>query len=311
MKKLIAIIALFSCVPAGAQSVYGGLETWRNFTVATSPGTTLEAPIHWNVTDSVVFYAQGLHTSAIFKQQVYQSTDAHSGNLAAKLMTMDEDTLHLLPALMTNADIGLDFSSSAARLVFSGGTPVTSRVPSVSAWVKYYPRGTDSGFIRVEAIKSGLSTTGGDSVIGSGSTYITGLCTTYTMLTAPVTYADATTTPDLLRIFISSSGNAPQDSSTLYVDDINMSTVGINSVSKSNSYYTYPVPAADFISFHGSSPLPFVVSVVSADGRNCGSYTLIADEQLDLSAYPAGCYFYTLVNNSEGITERGTFQLCK
>lgn len=316
MKKLLLVCCSFFAFHSNAQLLHGDLDNWRTYNVPTAPDTTFEAPLYWNTTDSMIFLAQGFFTDASFSRQFFQSPDAHSGSRAARLVTRRQDTLGVLPALMTNADITLDFAAFSSgdmtnALVFSGGAAVSSRIISVSAWVKYFPAGTDSCFMRVQEIKSGAAAGGGDSIIGSGVAYISELRSTYTHITAAVSYTDAVTTPDLLRVFISSSGRAPQEGSELLIDDITIYATGVEEINTPNKYTIYPVPASGYISFNSPLKGQYNISVYSVDGRSCGSYTTIPGQQVDVSALTPGLYTYTIVNDSEGVTERGTFVIVK
>lgn len=316
MKKLLFVFALFATQVMRAQSLHGDLDTWRDYGVATVPDSSFQAPLYWNTTDSLIFLSQGFFTGATFSKQVFQTTDAHSGGFAARLVTRRQDTLGLLPALMTNTDIAIDFGAFSSgdmnnALVFSGGAVVTARIPSVSAWVKYSPAGTDTAFVRVEAIRSFAAASGGDSVIGYGKVYITGLCSSYTQIVADISYTDATTTPDLVRVFVSSSGLASQDGSELLIDDINIPTTSVKDVNMPVHYMAYPVPATDHISFSGTLKGLLLVQIFYADGRAAGSYKVQPGEPVKTADLPAGQYYYTIVNYSEGVAEGGKFVLVK
>ena len=316
MKKLITLAAIFFYASGNAQTLHGDMETWRNYSVPASPGSMLQSPVYWNAADSMTFSANGFFTSAVFTRQVYPTTDAHTGSTAAKLVTRKEDTLQMLSALLTNADIALDFAAfmagdAAHSLILSGGAPITSRVPAVTAWVKYYPTGTDSGFVLVDAVKSGASASGGDSVIGYGRAYVTGLCNTYTLLTANINYTDASSVPDLLRVIVTSSGRAPQDTSTLYVDDVNIVTPSSIENVHQNKYAVYPVPASDHIAFHTANNGSFGLTIFSTDGRTIGQYQLSSDEEVNVSALASGVYYYTITTDNAADPERGKFILNK
>lgn len=315
MKKLLLTFASFVAINAHAQDLHGDLETWRNFYVSTVPDSTFQAPMYWNTPDSITFLALSYYTSATFTKQLIQSADAHSGSLAARLTTWKEDTLGVFPGLMTNADIALNMAAFMSGdmsnvLSMSGGTPVTSRTPAVSAWVKYYPSGTDTAFLRVEAIRSLASASGADSIIGYGYARITELTTAYTQITANINYTDPTSVPDLLRVYISSSGRAPQIGSELLVDDININTTSVPDVEHNTNYTAFPVPAKDHISFNSVVKGRFSVTIFAADGSYKASYSALPGEQINVSNLPQGVYYYN-VNNSEGASERGTFVLTK
>jgi hypothetical protein len=316
MKKILLVATTLAFLNSNAQSLHGDLESWRTYHVSTVPDSTFQAPMYWNTPDSLTFLALSFYTTAIFTKQLTSTTDAHSGGLAARLVTKKEDTLGVFPGLMTNADIALNMAAFASGdmdnvLLLSGGTPVSSRIPFVNAWVKYYPTGTDTGFLRVEAIKSSASASGGDSVIGYGVEHITGVCSTYTQINADINYTDATSVPDLIRVYISSSGRAPQIGSELLVDDINITPASVADAPAANQYHTYPIPAGNYICFGSAVKGKFTVHVYTANGSVAGHYTALPGEKIDVSGLNSGLYIYSIVNNSEGLIGRGTFVLIK
>lgn len=316
MRKLLLVASTLFALRGNAQDLHGDLETWRDYFIYTVPDSTFEVPVYWYTPDSLTFLALSYRPDAIFTKQLTSTTDAHSGSLAARLVTKKEDTLGIFPGLMTNANISLNFAAMVAGdaenvLLFSEGTPASSRIPSVSAWVKYYPSSVDTGFLRVEAIKSSASASGEDSVIGYGVAHITGICSTYTQINANITYTDATSIPDLIRVYISSSGRVPQIGSELLVDDINITPVSVTDVPATNQYHTYPIPAGNYICFGSAVKGKFTVHVYTANGSVAGHYTALPGEKINVSGLNSGFYIYSIVNNSEGIIERGTFVLIK
>lgn len=296
MKQLLFTLLIGCSIAGRAQSLYGDLENWRTYTVITEPGTPLQSPAHWNTADSTIFYAHGYFTGATFVQQVFQDNSAHSGSSAAKLVTHHQDTLGTLPALLTNTDISIDFTAFSSgnidsTLLFSGGTPVSSRIPSCDAWVKYAPTGTDTAFFRVQAVITGGAVGGGDSIIGLGSAYVTGMVSSYTHIVANIVYSDATSVPSVIRLFISSSGKAPQEGSTLYIDDINMTPVGISEPAP-QPCTLYPNPANDHVWFRDPNGRNCTLSVYTMDGRLVLSHTL--NTGADISSLPCGMFLYRL-----------------
>lgn len=297
MKKLIILLFVLISKSLYAQNFYGSFETWRNISVITAPTTTLQSPVHWFISDSIVFFAKGLFPAANFTRQVYKTTDAHTGLFAAKLVTQREDTFGVLGSLLTNANIELDLSTfdpsdPAASINLIGGTPVTTRVPGISAWIKYYPTGIDTAGLYVLAMKHGIGVGGSDSIIGAGQMLIDVIVNTYTQVDIPVTYFNSMT-PDFLQIIITSSSRTnPQDSSTLYIDDIDVEATGIVSP-PTESYHIYPNPATDLLYIDGNV---YEVQIVNVMGQQV--YNAMHPHTIDISRFVSGTYYLQLSNKN-------------
>src|SRR5215217_5880786 len=153
MKKTITLFAagMFLACSANAQLVNGNMEQWQSYS---SGGTSLEAPSGWHGLDSTVCALAPILLQT-GKKQVFKSADKHGGSFAAQLISKTYTGLPLpfsgaIPGVLTNANASVDFGSG--DLTLSGGTAVTQRVTAVSAWVKYIPKGTDSGLVGVSAV---------------------------------------------------------------------------------------------------------------------------------------------------------------
>jgi hypothetical protein len=314
---------------AFAQTVpNGGMESWRNNTSGSSPVIPIHAPIEWYGFDSLIISFGEMYGPLIdpssgsdWKAQLFEeSTIKNSGAKSAKLMTLQQDVITLASGILSNANVDIDVpaiiagADPATAVTYSGGTPVTLRINTVSAWVEYFPgidtstglTGVDTGLLTVQAI----STYGGqDSIIGIGVAIIPP-CSTFTQITANVIYSDTTYTTDLMRIIFSSSGGSmnPLDSSTLYIDDVSMAgspqtgTVGIRATQNIKAVHVYPNPASDALYFEGGENLQ--IRLASVNGQ-----AIVApkrsDNSVDVSALPSGLYFYTLTDASGAPVQRG------
>jgi hypothetical protein len=301
--KLIAPTLLIIAGYAGhAQSLYGGFESWRNYHAFGVPSVTLEAPSYWYSTDSLTFFAKGLFPTANFKRQVFKTTDAHSGTYAAKLMTLSEDTFGILPGLLTNAEIsinplGFDPNNPIASTMFTGGTSINSQVPAISARVKYFPKGNDTAYIIVYALKSGFGSAGTDSVVGNGLLAIYGQVNSYTKMTVNINYAD-TIKPDLLQILIVSSGlNGPQDSSTLCVDDVIIEGTSVKEIQPINGFAVYPNPVRKSLHVEGEGITN--IHIYNSLGQLVYN-TNRTNHTIDVSAFKAGIYYVEATGDNGG-----------
>lgn len=289
MKQLLFLFLVLISRPAYAQNFYGGFESWRNVSVITAPSTVLQSPAHWFTADSIVFFAKGIYPAANFSRQVYKTTDAHTGSFAAKMITQYEDSFGLLPALLTNARIELDLSSfdpgnPDASINLADGTNVSTRIPAMRTWVKYFPKGNDTAGIYVLAMKHGIGAGGTDSVIGGGEMLIGNTVNTYTEVSIPVTYFN-TMAPDFLQVIITSSSRTnPQDSSTLYIDDIEVETTAITTPA-TGSYKIYPNPATHVLHIDGDV---YKIAMVNAIGQQV--YTAMHPHTIDISTLAPGVY---------------------
>lgn len=318
MKKLFTLI-ISACAFSSsfAQLQNAGMETWHNYTTG---GVSLQTPDNWYGSDSVVasFVAQ---YGALFgysgtpSQQLFQeSSIIHSGTYSAKLVTVKQDTLGILPAALSNAQPSLDLTTLIAThnptqsLAFSGGTPVSTMVYGVSAWVEYSSPGNDSGVIIVEAIKNYNGT---DSVIGHGYKAFVPVAT-FTKMDASIIYTVSNTTPDEIRVvFLSSNIETPVEGSILYVDDVAFDlTTGINNVANNEAITIAPNPSTGIFSIHGSGNTLYDVRVSSVSGQTVYAKQIAGNGQIDLSALPSGIYFYTLTGK-DGNTQQGKLTLIK
>lgn len=313
MKKTITLLAagmILAGTSANAQLVNGNMEQWQNYS---SGGTALEAPSSWHGLDSTVCALAPILLQT-GKKQVFKSTDKHGGSFAALLISKTYSGLPLpfsgaVPGVLTNANATVDFSSG--DLTLSGGTAVTQRVTAVSAWVKYIPKGTDSGLVGVSAVIQGAGAGGADSVIGEG--YIDlGSTPNYTQVNIPVTYVNNTQVPTHVQIgFLSSNIGSGVDSSRLYVDDVAMTMAsGITQqLFRNNTVTCYPNPAADVLYLSTKEEQTLVWEAMAANGQIIARRAFNKNASVSLKEIASGTYFFRVSGRNNELIQTGKFMV--
>lgn len=312
MKKTITLFAagIFLACAAKAQLVNGNMEQWQNYT---SGSTALEVPSSWHGLDSTVCALAPILMQT-GKKQVFKSTDKHGGSFAALLISKMYTGLPLpfsgaIPGVLTNANANVDFSSG--DLTLSGGTPVTQRVTAVSAWVKYIPKGNDSGMVGVSAVIQGAGAGGEDSVIGEGY-FDLGSTPSYTQINIPVTYVNSTQVPTHVQIgFLSSNIGSGVDSSMLYVDDVAMTmTSGITQqLFRNNTVTCYPNPAADVLYLSTKEEQTLVWEAMAANGQVIARRELHKNASVSLKDIASGTYFFRVSGKNNELIQTGKFMV--
>ena len=333
MKKLYTSLTalLLSGAAFGQTFDNSGMETWRSGSSGTSPVVSIQAPTQWYGFDSMVValgqsFGALLGAGSDWHPQLFQeNTLKKSGSSSAKIMTVKQDTLGYFSGLLSNAAVNVDVAALTlggdpmSAISFEGGTPVTQRITSVSAWVAYFAGkdevtgmmgGADEGLLTVQAI---ALIAGVDSVIGTGSANISPSAT-FTQITANVTYT--TTGYDINKVrvlFASSGGSGSQlDSSTLYIDDVTM--IGVpQSVAHTNENNNIvkvsPIPASNNVYFNGPASQSLHCVISSVSGQSVASLPITGNTTLDVANLPVGLYLYTITHTDGTIAQRGKISI--
>lgn len=299
---------------ARAQVVNGGLESWNSFSVGFPiPTISLEEPIGWDGTDSLVYtYGPIASPGGSFNRQLFKTTtEQHAGTAAAKVMSRVQDVYGVAPGLLTNAEVDIDFDNfdpddPFAAVTFSGGTLVSQKVTSLSAWIKYLPKTAgglqDKGQITVQAV---ATVNGNDTVVGEGFYLIDQPVSSYTQVTVPLIYVPNAPTPNrLLAVFVSSVPSAtsdPVDSSTLFVDDVSITTaIGVQEVLFGERIDCSVNPVAHTLSFSTAYQGRLQVQVFGSNGQLLQQFPFTGKTTVPY-AWPSGIYAYR-ISDAQGRT---------
>lgn len=320
MKKLLLFaLTISSALVSNAQLSNGGMDSWRSMPVITVPNAGLEAPDDWSGLDSVVFMSKLLFQSANPKKQLFKTTNKHSGSFAAVLVTKEQDSLGVIPGILTNTKVSLDIANydpnnPMSAINYTGGTPLTQRVQEMSAYIKYEPRGLDKGFISVRAVIDGAGAGGADSVVGKCDSVIFQSYASYTQVIFPIVYKDPSAQPNKLVILFASSNllgfSVPTDSSMMWIDDIALFTNGIDDVQE-NVASIYPNPAGDFLKVSAKEASDMTWKAYNLNGQLMIAKPFNKELNVDLSNFAAGMYTYRIQNKEGIVVQRGKFEVAK
>ncbi len=336
MKKLYFLFsALLAFSASFAQTVPGGdMETWRTTSSGAIVPKTIQAPFAWYGVDSLIiadgqFFGTAMSIPpASWQRQLYEeSTVIHGGSHSARMVTAVDSLVGEFPGIMANAkaNVTIDIATgSIGPITYTGGTPVSLQIDTVSAWVEYLPgfdsgthtHGLDTATLLVQAVSF---IHGIDSVIGTGFVLIPPSAT-FTQISAPIVYTDVMDSVGLVRIFFASSGGASVnlDSSVLYVDDVTMtgvpfvSHVAVPTVAAgSDAIKVYPNPATGTLYLSGTKSSGLVCKLFAVNGQVAATKTLTGNDAIDVSYLPAGMYFYTISDNDGTIMQSGKVAVSK
>ncbi len=315
MKKIFTLILSFGFTGAIAQNINGDFDTWRNFT-AGIPATTLEAPIGWYGTDSLLYtFGPFLSPGTVFKPQLTRSTPSHTGAFAAKAMTHNQGPdFGILPGLLVNAaptiDPGdFDPDDPFGSITFEGGLTTIERVNTLSAWIKYEPRGSDFGQMTLLAFLEGQAANGADSLVGMADTVLEQAYPNFTEFKLRVQYLDPNVIPNKVIIgFISSSDDAT-DSSAIYVDDAEvMSASGVKiAVFQQQVVKVFPSPAFNVLNLTTTYTKELAWQAYSLEGKVVATTKLKGNATVDISQLPTGTYLYRVSDVDGKVLQQNKF----
>jgi hypothetical protein len=343
MRRVLTFLFLLPTISFAQTLPNAGFETWRSNTAGSSPSVSVQAPTLWYGFDSLIIADEevfipilvypGYHPTNLHGQIYQENTIKNSGSSSAKIMTVKQDTIGRIPGLMANAKVGINVAAIVSgagigsAVTFSGGTGVSSRITSVSAYVEYFPGkdtisgafgGIDTGLLNVQAL--GHRNGKPDTIIGTGVAKIPPT-SSFTQITANIVYFDSVNYYiDTIRVVFSSGGGTISrslDSSTLYVDDVSMTGVpnpdftGVNNVVTANEVTVYPNPSAGVLNVAGPAGEQLMFTLFSINGRAVISKIVTGQQALDISSLPDGLYFYTINDSSNKQVVRGKVSVSK
>jgi len=222
---------------------------------------------------------------------VSRTTDAHSGEYAAKLETKLWGDF-LISGLLASGNFVM------TEPYIQNGRPYTETPSSFKGWYKYSPVNGDSA--GVGAILTRYNTdTGQKDTIATAVRAITENAETYTQFEIDFDYLIPSVNPDTIIIVFTSSGDGGnfmgQVGSTFIIDDILLEyPSGIKeSLSQEFTINAYPSPANNQLSleFNTNHPEKLLCSIYAIDGRFMQSFSLSDKKhKLDVSTWQQGKY---------------------
>lgn len=318
MKKLL-FFTLFTvaCSSAFAQSL-ATFESWRNYSVMTKP---LTIPDTWNASDSLItYYGMLLNPTGTFVPQVIKETPGNNGSTAAlKVISKNQDAITgFLPAgpspgLATNGK--LDVSTSLG-FEFSGGITHLGIPLNASFWVKNNPVNGDTTEVTILAIDN---SDGGDSIVAVVDTLLGANITNYTQITMPFTVVNGSLLPNILRIIVTSSGNAVADTAAgfmnvhdgtyIIVDDIQVtSPAGVLPVMKMKDVASvYPTITSGNVHVQLKEEQEnYTLYLMDLKGTILREIPLRSkDQDLTISSFANGTYYYYVSTSKKEILQTG------
>lgn len=327
-KKFITFILAASFMTSGAafaQNVNnGGMENWTPYSVQTGLSTNIDLniPNGWHGSDSVIagyaIYASLMNITLTPSQQIFKTSDAHSGQFAAQLFSKSVgDSVGVQPAALSNAAFNIDLNSvisNSSNLIsnmgFKGGEPISGNVATVSAWVKVGDSSAVDSF-SIQVLTQKAINNDSNIVIGQGTIKIEPSLTTYTKVTIPVQSILPGQTPDHLVVIFSSGSPNGTDNNSMKVDDVTytMSTGIKIPLMTEDAALVYPIPTTDKVYFNLKSTeqaKDFNLQITDLEGRIIYNKALKAQiNPMDMSSWARGVYFYQLINKTTNQAQRG------
>ena len=197
MKRIIlSVYAMLLVLASFAQTVpNGGFENWYN-------NYYFDEPSFGNTSNLQSYFS-------ILSGNVEKTTDAFAGNYAAKLSTVASAT-DTLPGIII---VGTPSGSG-----INGGIPINVRPDSLKCYAKFNIQPNDTASIIIGFRKFGFV-----DPIGFVQLVFTGVQNSYQAYKSEITWVDATTVPDTLFGYITSSvftQNSSIPGSNLFIDNI-------------------------------------------------------------------------------------------
>lgn len=232
---------------------------------------------------------------------VTQTTDKHSGSYAMKLKTINATLIGLLPGIAVTGTFNM-------LTGVSGGVPMNVKPESFSGWFKYNNVNGDTMAIIVIMTKwNGTSR----DTIGIGGVMTNQTVSAYTPFNQPIQYDPPTVVPDTFQVIcVSSAGYAPQENSTLYVDDLSfVGTLGEKMPLAMFMQKVYPNPSDGLFNLTLADNSVYSVKVYNMMGQKIYEKENVVNQQLiDIKGNPKGVYYIEVSNGEFRRSHKVTIQ---
>lgn len=279
---------LFGSVVAQTQIPEGGFNNWT----PNSTNVFYEPSGGWWTTLNSLATLGGPVTT-------YQTTDAHSGDYAAQMETIQWGEL-LIAGLLVSGKFAL------TEPYIRNGQPFDESPSKFKGWFKYTPVNGDSAGVGALLTRYNIET-GSQDTIAKAITAIEENVQTYTQFELDFDYLIPGLSPDTIIIVLTSSGDGGnfqgQIGSTLIVDDLTLEyPAGLHeSLLPELQVSVFPSPVAEQVTFkfETSHPEKLRCDVYAFDGRLIRSFTPVAKEhKMNVSAWSQGKYILQVYEGS-------------
>jgi len=229
---------------------------------------------------------------------VTRTTDKYSGNYAMKLKTINT-AFGLLPGVATCGTLDLVFGTITGGVPTGGVKPV-----SFSGAFKYNSVNGDT--MLIIALLTRWNGTSRDT-LGRGGIAVNQTVANYTVFNEPIQYQNPNLIPDTFNIIIiSSAGFAPQENSTLFVD--NLSFIASNGEEIPLSAFMqniYPNPSKGTFTLFLGDEENYHVRVYNLLGEIVWeAKNVFSKAEINLQGYPKGIYMIDVDNGTYRKTHR-------
>lgn len=316
-KQLLTLFSVLSVSTIFAQIPNAGMEMWGS-TAGEPQGPT-------NYVSANILASPLISTQNPTSVSQATGVDAHSGNVSAKITTVkivqnpsggaipDTVGVLLLGAVQT-------FPSPALK----PGAPCTSRLASLDFFYKYAPVNSDNG--AMVAYLTRWVGAGVRDTLAVATYPMNTLVNSYTSVSVPFVNNPSfpvSTLPDSLRIYFLSSArpwinsalvpNPAQIGSTLWIDDISATVVGMKESIKLNQLVkVYPNPANTYVNISVTNEDAMFVDVYDITGKKLAS-SVIDDNKVRINteSFNDGLYLYSIKDKDKKVIATGKLNVSK
>lgn len=300
MKKNLhhSLLLIAVCVFTNTSSLFAqvtlpndSFEQWDSS--GNPPPFDWHQPSDWSSTNPVTeFISAG----------ITKSTDAHSGNFAAQIKTLNIFGTYRAGGLVCGHAKNVT-SPDYTILPVTGGQPVSNKPVKVRGWYKFSTT-TSSDSACVIVINKKWNTGSSDyDTIGLSRTYLPP-ASTYTLFEAWITDWDNFNSPDSVAVaFFSSNPDTASAGGILLVDDVELdftTSISENEISM-NEFQLYPNPASDELNiFFNKNSFFTSLNIYSSIGKIISSEKISGDSNftIDVHSLPAGLYLIEMKNDT-------------
>lgn len=233
---------------------------------------------------------------------VEKTSDAHSGNFAARLESKQWGTLKL-PGLLVSGK----FVNTTPFIL--QGQPFTGKPVRFTGYYKYTSVNSDSAAIFAMITKYN-TVTGKRDTIADAKLAIFNSINIYTLFDIPFIYYDNSATPDSIDVVFSSSAGGQnfqsQIGSTLFIDDVSLNySNGIEErLFPEINVTVYPNPASEWINIElGETVKNGICKIISMNGKTVSNFPILNKKQtVDVRKFAKGKYIINIYQGNSVVS---------